>query len=347
MKVGIVTVQVPFIRGGAETLAQSLKDELVARGFDTDIITLPFKWYPPETLLDHMLAARLTDLTEVNGEKIERLITLKFPAYYAPHPHKVAWLLHQHRQAYDLYDTPYGDLHGSDRGRVVAHEIRRWDRVFLPEHRALFATSATVTDRLRLHSDLVAERLYHPPRNSGLFRCESYEDFILVPGRLDLLKRQHLAIEALASTPERLKLVLIGPAMRRYSDEVRRRVLDLGLQNRVIFRGLVTEEEKLALFARCLAVYYGVYDEDYGYVTLEAFLASKPIVAHNDSGGPLEFVTNGESGYIVPPEAAEISECFRTFLDTPSCAQRLGRAGRASLAAKVITWDHVIERLMS
>ncbi len=347
MKVGIVTVQVPFIQGGAEILAQSLKDELVARGLDADIISLPFKWYPPETLLDHMLAARLTDLTEVNGEKIDRLITLKFPAYFTPHPNKVAWLLHQHRQAYDLYDTPYGDLQQSDSGKLVAREIQRWDQAFLPEHRALFAISRKVAERFHLYNGLVAQALYHPPRNSDGFRCETYEDFILVPGRLDPLKRQHLAIEALASTPERLKLVLIGPSVERYANEVRRKVLDLGLRDRVIFRGVVTEEEKLTLFARCLAVYYGVYDEDYGYVTLEAFLASKPVVTHSDSGGPLEFVTHEENGYVVPPEAADISQCFRTFLDTPVCVQRMGRAGRASLAAKHIAWDYVIERLLS
>jgi glycosyltransferase involved in cell wall biosynthesis len=347
MKIGIVTVQVPFIRGGAEIHAESLKAELIARGFDVDIVALPFKWYPPETLLDHMLAARLIDLTEVNGEQIQRLITLKFPAYYTPHPNKVAWILHQHRQAYDLYDTPYGDLHGSESGRAVAREISRWDRSFLPQHRSLFANSRRVADRLRSYNDLIAEPLYHPPGNSDRFRCDPYENFILVPGRLDTLKRQHLAIEALAFTPEPLKLVLIGAAVKRYEDEVRRKVTDLGLHNRVVFRGLVAEEEKLALFARCLAVYYGVYDEDYGYITLEAFLASKPIITHNDSGGPLEFVTDEENGYVVPPEAAYIAERFRTLLDKPLCAQAMGRAGRASLAAKGITWGHVIERLMS
>jgi glycosyltransferase involved in cell wall biosynthesis len=141
--------------------------------------------------------------------------------------------------------------------------------------------------------------------------------------------------------------VFIGASVKRYEDEVRRKVTDLGLHNRVVFRGLVSEEEKLALFARCLAVYYGAYDEDYGYITLEAFLAAKPVITHSDSGGPLEFVTDGQNGYVVPPEPADIGARFRAFLDKPLCAQAMGRAGRASLAAKGITWDHVIERLMS
>jgi glycosyltransferase involved in cell wall biosynthesis len=347
MKVGIATVQVPFIRGGAEIHAESLKAELVTRGIDADIISLPFKWYPPETLLDHMLAARLIDVTEVNGEKIERLITLKFPAYFAAHPNKVAWLLHQHRQAYDLYQTPYGDLCNSESGRVVASTIRRWDRAFLPEHRALFANSQRVAERLRAYNDLVAEPLYHPPRNFDRFRCEPPEDFILAPGRLDSLKRQHLAVEALASTPERLKLLLIGPHVASYREDLCGRVQALGLDRRVIFRGIVSEEEKLSLYARCLAVYYGVYDEDYGYVTLEACLAAKPLVTHIDSGGPLEFVINHESGCVVAPNPADIAAAFRMLLDYPSRAQQMGRAARALLDAKQITWAHVIERLLS
>ena len=127
MKIAIATVQVPFIRGGAEILADSLQRELRARGFEADIVTIPFKWYPPERLLDCMMMARLTDLTEVNGQRIDRVIALKFPAYYVEHPDKVCWLLHQHRQAYDLFGTEYGDLHHTEAGRNVTTEIRRWD----------------------------------------------------------------------------------------------------------------------------------------------------------------------------------------------------------------------------
>ena len=95
MKVAIVTVQVPFTWGGAEILAEELRSALVAKGCEVDLIALPFKWNPPEFILDQMLAARLVDLSEVNGEKIDRIITLKFPAYFVPHDNKVAWILHQ------------------------------------------------------------------------------------------------------------------------------------------------------------------------------------------------------------------------------------------------------------
>ena len=39
-----------------------------------------------------------------------------------------------------------------------------------------------------------------------------------------------------------------------------------------------------------LGVIFPPLDEDYGYVTLEAMLAAKPVITCTDSGGPLEFV---------------------------------------------------------
>src|SRR5215218_7753942 len=108
MRILITTVQVPFIRGGAEILAEGLRDALRSEGHQPEIVAIPFKWYPPERILDHMLAGRLLDLTETSGVCVDRVIGLKFPAYLVNHPNKVIWLLHQHRTAYELWDSPMG-----------------------------------------------------------------------------------------------------------------------------------------------------------------------------------------------------------------------------------------------
>jgi glycosyltransferase involved in cell wall biosynthesis len=151
----------------------------------------------------------------------------------------------------------------------------------------------------------------------------------------------------MASLPPHLTLVLIGSASGQYAKQLVRTIQRLQLDDRVILRGVVSEEEKLDLYARCLAVYYGPYDEDYGYVTLEAFFASKPIITHCDSGGPLEFVTTGETGYVVPADVTQLSDCLRLLADTPQRAVRMGRAANARLCAEQISWDYVIERLLS
>ena len=346
MKVAIASVQTPFMTGGAEIHADSLRRELIARGLEADIVTIPFKWYPPARLLDTMLMARLVDLSEVNGAPIDRVITLKFPAYYVEHSCKVGWLLHQHRQAYDLFGTDFGDLHNDSEGKAVAAEIRAWDSRHLPEHRALFANSRTVRDRLKRYNDIDSEVLYHPPGNAERYRTDAFEPFILAPGRLDPMKRQHLLVEALSGLPGGVKAVLIGPTTGDYAEATIGAARKVG-EGRIIVRGMVSEEEKIDLYANCLAVYNGVYDEDYGYVTLEAFLAGKPVITHEDSGGPLEFVRDGENGYVVAPSPDAIAACVQTLAHAPATARRMGAVGRETIAAFGIGWDRVIERLLS
>jgi glycosyltransferase involved in cell wall biosynthesis len=347
MKIAIVTVQVPFISGGAEIHAESLQRELRARGHEAEIVTIPFKWYPPERLLDCMAMARLIDLTEVNGQQIDKVIALKFPAYYVEHPDKVCWILHQHRQAYELYGTPYGDLHHDESGQCVAAEIKRWDKAFLPKSRKLFANSKTVAERLRTYNQIEAEPLYHPPANYQHYRCADNQDYILYAGRFDTIKRQHLLVEAISLTKTPVKAIIIGSYVGEYGKQVQQTIKTLGLQDRVQCLGMVDEEKKLDLYAHALGVYNGVYQEDYGYVTLEAFFASKPVITHTDSGGPLEFVRHGENGYVLEPDAKAIAQVLDKLYNDRKLAQALGKAGNNLLKCMEINWDNVIKRLLS
>ena len=107
MRIIVATVQVPFVRGGAEMHAEGLRDALQREGHEAEIVAVPFKWYPSSRILDCMLACRLFDLSESSGAKIDRLIGLKFPAYLYPIRIKL-WILHQHRAAYDMWDTQLG-----------------------------------------------------------------------------------------------------------------------------------------------------------------------------------------------------------------------------------------------
>src|SRR5712691_13055225 len=135
MRILIATVQVPFIRGGAEVHGEGLRDALRAAGHEAEIIAVPFKWYPPERILDHMLACRLLDVTEVMGTPVDLLIGLRFPAYLMPHPNKVLWILHQFRTAYELWDHQLGDLVSTPVGAQVRDAIRAADREQIPEAR--------------------------------------------------------------------------------------------------------------------------------------------------------------------------------------------------------------------
>lgn len=346
MKIAILTVQVPFITGGAEVHARSLGAELVERGHEVDIVTLPFKWYPPERVLDCMIMARLVDVEEVNGAKIDRVITLRFPAYFVAHPNKVGWILHQHRQAYELFGTEYGDLHQTETGRKVADEIRKWDARLLPDHRALYANSNTVRDRLQHYNQITAETLYHPPGNYERLHSADFGDFVLCPSRLDPMKRQHLIVDAMRHAPAGLTLALIGPSTGAYGARLRHTIEASGLAPRVRVLGMVSEEQKIDLYANCLAVYTGAYQEDYGYVTLEAFFAGKPVITHPDAGGPLEFVTDGMNGCVVAVDGQAIAGCLHRLYAERAHTRHLGACARQTIVDKHISWDHVIERLL-
>jgi glycosyltransferase involved in cell wall biosynthesis len=347
LRVAIATVQVPFITGGAEIHAASLQRELRGCGHEADIVSIPFKWYPPERLLDCMLMARLMDLTEVNGQAIDRVIALKYPAYYLDHPTKVCWVLHQHRQAYELFGTPYGDLHHDETGIRVAEEIRRWDNALLPKSRAVYANSRTVAERLRRFNSIDAQPLYHPPKDHDRYRCEAFEDFVLYPGRFDPMKRQHLLVEALAASRTPIKAVFIGSMTGEYAEQVQRAISERGLEKRVTCLGLVDEATKLDLYGRCLAVYNGVYEEDYGYLTLEGFFASKPVITHTDSGGPLEFVRSGENGFITSTDAGELADALDRLYEDHALAEKMGHAGRQCMSDLGISWDNVLSKLLA
>lgn len=346
MKVAIALTQVPFVTGGAETHAHNLRVELERRGHRADVVTIPFKWYPEETLVESMAIGRMLDLTEVNGERVDVLVPLKFPAYYAKHPCKVVWLCHQHRQAYDLWGSEYGDLHRTASGERVRQMILNSDNLALSEARAIYTVSRNVSARLQRFNGIDSTPLYHPPPHAERFHCARYGDFVFYPSRIDPLKRQRLLVEAAARLRGSARIVLAGNGSSQEIAHLKELICRNGLAERVVLLGHVSEEEKIQLYAECLAVYFGTHDEDYGYVSLEAQLASKPVFIHPDAGGPLEFVVHGESGIVVLPDAGALAEAIDALAADRARARRLGEAGRASLLAKNVTWDHVVAELL-
>ena len=74
MRIAVCAPAVPFVHGGAEILAETLVDELRARDHETELVTVPFKWYPEARVLSQALLWRLLDLSEADGRPIDRVI---------------------------------------------------------------------------------------------------------------------------------------------------------------------------------------------------------------------------------------------------------------------------------
>lgn len=346
MRIVIATVQVPFVTGGAEILTQMLKEELKKRGHQVEIVTIPFKWYPNKSLLNCMMMGRMIDLTEADGEKIDRVIAMKFPAIYVKHDHKVLWLMHQHRSAYDLWGKEYGDLHLTPDGKKVRDIIYECDKKYITEAERVFTIAENTSNRLKKYCDIDSVTLYHPPLNYEKLHCEDYKDFIFYPSRISRIKRQRLLVEAARYVRTDVKILLAGSGSRSELSYLENVIKKDHLQERVKLAGFISEEEKIQYYANCLGVYFGAYDEDYGYVTLEALFSEKPVIVHHDAGGPLEFIEDGRNGFVVEAEARKIAEKMDYLYENRDKAVDMGREGKQSLIGKRMDWDYVIEQLL-
>ncbi len=338
----ICATQVPFVRGGAELLVEGLRDALRERGHAVDVVSLPFAWQPHELIGRSALAWRLLDLTRVNDVPVDQVICTKFPSYAVRHPRKVVWLVHQHRQAYDWYGTPFSDFANTPEDRVVREMLLRIDRRTLGEAQRRYTISRNVSARLRRFNGLDSTPLYPPSRYAGRLRAGPYGEYILSDARLDAAKRLDLLLQALSRTaaPVRCVFMSIGPERER----LERLARDLGLGERVQFRGYVADDELVELYAGARAVYYAPHDEDYGFATVQALAAARPVVTTDDAGGVLEFVEDGANGFVVAPEPQAIAGRLDALHADAGLAARLGAAGPPRIAE--ITWERVVDALV-
>jgi glycosyltransferase involved in cell wall biosynthesis len=342
MTILVLEAQVPFVQGGAELHVRSLVAQLGARGHEAERVSIPFKWYPKREILAHAAAWRLVDLSESNGRPVDRVIATKFPTYFARHPHKVTWLIHQYRAAYELCGTPYSDFDHVEGDVALRAQLLRLDTEMLGECERLFTNARNTAERLQRFNGVRAEALYHPPQLADRIRSGPYGDYVLAVGRLETVKRPHLAVEAMAHVDAPVRLVVVGDGTQRANTEAL--VERLGLGDRVRLAGAVSNDELLALYEGALAVVYPPFDEDFGYVTLEAFLARRPLVTTSDAGGPLEFVEDGVNGAIVAPDPEALAAAVNRYAADRRLAADHGAAGHAR--ASLVTWDGVIEALV-
>lgn len=343
MKVLVLSTRQPFVHGGAEELAANLVIQLRRHGHEAEALALPFSWEPAERLFEEMLIA--SSLRVCNAD---RVIALKFPAYLVPHHDKRIWLLHQFRQAYDLFDcgqTHIGRDAGGDRLRAA---IRLADEAAFDSAVRLFALPGTAR-RLRKYHGREAETLATPLNDPELFVGGESEGYIVAAGRIGPGKRQELLIRALAHAP-RARLVIAGPPEREDLATKWGSLADrLGVADRLTLDLRFLPRRALAdLVNRSLASAYIPFDEDnYGYVTLEAFAAAKPVITSSDSGAVLDIVRHRETGLVAEPTPEALGAAFAAVTSSPALAARLGAAARAALQRLGLSWEKAVERLLA
>lgn len=339
----VCEAQVPFVHGGAELHVRGLVSELRRRGYRAERVSIPFKWYPKSELLAQAAAWRLIDLSESNHQRIDAVITTKFPTYFVRHPNKIAWVFHQYRAIYDLAGTPYSEFGHTEGDVRLRDRLMALDRDALGEATRLFTNSRNTAARMARYNGLTAEALYHPPPLAGQLKTGPLGDYVLSVGRLEGNKRVDLVVRALAHVTPGVRLVVVGEGPLRESLEAT--AAEAGVAGRIAWTGGIEARALVDLYAGALGVVFPPFDEDYGYITLEAFLSRKPVVTTPDAGGPLEFVEHGMTGLVADPSPEAIGAAINRLADDRRYAQSLGDAGYDRV--RVITWDAVVDRLMA
>jgi glycosyltransferase involved in cell wall biosynthesis len=172
---------------------------------------------------------------------------------------------------------------------------------------------------------------------------DGYGDYLFFASRVSPLKRADLVLQALAQPAARHIGCVIGGDGEQLP-ELQAQARALGLDGRVTFTGHLDDRTLVDHLARCRGVIFVPKSEDYGFVTVEAFASGKPVITATDSGGPLEFVRDGETGLIVAPAPAAIAEACARLMDGPGEAERMGQLGRESIAT--LTWPRTVQALL-
>jgi len=342
--IAVCAAQVPFSSGGAEIHVLGLIRELRERGFDVDLINIPFKWYPHAQLMKSIQLWEMLDLSESNGKKIDIVISTKFPSYFVQHHNKVLWLIHQYRQMYDLFETTYSGFDKKSRKDMELREkLIKMDNQVLSTYKRIYTNSANTANRLKKYNNIESVPLYHPPKLTGLYHSANFDDYILSVGRLDRLKRVDLLIRGLKFCDSRIHCKIAGSGPELENLQILSR--ELGVIDRIEFLGFVSEKKLLDLYANCSAVFFAPQDEDYGYITLEAFLSKKPVLTSFDAGGPLEFVFDQSNGIVFDSLDEELigKKINELVLDKERC-RSYGQLGFQRV--KEINWDFVIQTLL-
>lgn len=341
--VAVVTSSPPFAEGGHLVMARELVRALRESGHRSGLIVTPQNRFGQQG--SAYLAAWCTDLGLAHEEvPIDKVISLRFPAYAVQHPHHVLWLNHTMREYYDLWDR--FSSHLSWKGRIKERTrralIHRADRWCFNRIERRFVISATVQARLQRWGGTQSDVLYPPPPVRA-YRCESYEPYLFAVSRLAPLKRFDLLLRALAEpVASGVRCVIAGEGAEL--DGLVKLRAQLDLTDRVEFAGRLSDEEMLTHLARCRAVAFVPWNEDYGFVTVEAFACAKPVVTVADSGGPAELVKDGVSGYVTAPTAAALAIAIRDVMADRTRAIRFGEAGASAVAG--MTWPAAVERLL-
>ena len=196
--IAVVTSSPPFAEGGHLVMARELVRALKEEGHQAGLIVTPQNRFGRQA--SAYLAAWCTDVQLAHeDQKVDQVISLRFPGYAVQHPNHVLWLNHRMREYYDLWEQFSSHLSwkGKIKERTRRAIIHRVDNHLLGKMQRRFVISGTVQTRLRRFGGIQSDVLYPPPPKRD-YRNDRYGDYLFGVSRLSPLKRFDLVLRALA-----------------------------------------------------------------------------------------------------------------------------------------------------
>lgn len=347
MKIIVANTRDIFINGGAEVLEKELIENLRLQGHEVEQLSIPFNYSSIESIKEQIIFVRSIEISNC-----DLVIGMRFPAYLVRADRKILWLVHQYRQIYELLGTEFSPYTDSDQSDIEF--LRQVDFLGLKEAKKIFTISEEVSLRLAEYSKIESETLNLPIRNfdKSLSKLNRFDrnEYILLLGRIDRMKRQHLFLEALQSCKSGVKLVIAGPSNdNTYLNELRELAINLELTQRVSFEIDFHSREVLNKYiVDSICVGYAPYMEDaYGLVTIEAAQLGKMCISTDDAGEVAKLVSRLNKNFIVRNNNLEISRKMDEVYFARERLKNESENVRKQIVTIIPNWETVLEKLTS
>jgi glycosyltransferase involved in cell wall biosynthesis len=317
----------------------------------------------------------IKEYEKLNLSNYDLIICTQPPSFAINHPNIIVLFYHHLKIYYDLYDV-YLECIAEDK---EIHEyskdiIRKIDSRYINNSKFYFTGSEHVSKRLQIFNDI-------EKKNIEVFRAgiddkyynytgEIKYEFPICVGRHEFPKRPELFIHAMKFLPdiegklighggktEELKIIdkylqdILAEGITVNDEELWKNMifntskLKYNKKNKsnVTFSGKVSQEELIREYANSLCVVCPAFEEDYGLTAIEAMSFSKPVIVCNDGGGYVEFIKNGENGFIVEPTGEAIAEKIKLLYENKELAEKMGK--NAYEFSRKYSWNAAIKQI--
>ncbi|MEN3015210.1 MAG: glycosyltransferase family 4 protein [bacterium] len=320
MKIAILSTIEPFIHGGAKKQFTSLKNTLQTMNHQVDLFLIPFS-FEINDLKPQIQAIRKIKINS------DILITSRPMSYCIEHNNKIVWFMHHISYFYEFYQTKLNPYPNNSDFANTREEFIKQDTAFLLESKKIYAVSEYVADKLKLYNNIQSSIVYPFLDDYQKFHFQNYSDYFYLPSLITYTKRQHLIIEALLYTRNKIKLILTGQVDKKY---FKKYILPLlkkhkQIQERVKILDKYLELEKYEYYANCLGVVFTPINEAFGFVVSESFFSFKPVITTIDSGAPAQIIKDKLTGLLVHPTPQQIAQAMDTLYENRHTLKTMGQ----------------------